>query len=444
LLGILSILLLVILIIARLTRPGESTDTLGQVAKVVEVYRAGVSSKVTYNGQVEKAGVVKILSQTAGIVNAISVVEGQAVSRGALLLAIAANYQGSNPAEIQAAIANRQYRMVLDTFDTQKEIIVKQKEIASKAHDNTVNLATISAQAREDTTGLINLNQTMLDALQANLSALQANNPGNVNGSAILQIQGTMAQVSAGQNQLKSALRNLDYQVSSANPPLQLADQQRSLTFQQLELQQKSLELNRDISALQAKMANISASSFKPTAPFAGKVDRVYVRRLQAVSPGMPLVSLAGGNRSSRLVVRLPKDTAVRVSNIEPSTLRIDSRSIEILPLYVSSEATDGSLYSVVYSLPEDVYPSVTEGDSLQIDIPLSSIAKSIAVPLEAVFQTQDSAYVFTIKDGKARASKVSLGKVSGKFIDIVSGITADDVVILDRTVAQDTPVVSK
>ncbi len=56
-------------------------------------------------------------------------------------------------------------------------------------------------------------------------------------------------------------------------------------------------------------------------------------------------------------------------------------------------------------------------------------------VPLDSVFQTQDQAYLFVAKNGKAVSRKVKLGSVLGRFVEIESGLNNSDQVILDRNV---------
>lgn len=56
-------------------------------------------------------------------------------------------------------------------------------------------------------------------------------------------------------------------------------------------------------------------------------------------------------------------------------------------------------------------------------------------VPLDSVYQTVDSAYVYILKNGKAVSTKVDLGSVYGGYVEVLKGVTDGDHVILSRTV---------
>ncbi|KKR91360.1 MAG: Efflux transporter, RND family, MFP subunit, partial [Candidatus Roizmanbacteria bacterium GW2011_GWA1_41_13] len=58
-------------------------------------------------------------------------------------------------------------------------------------------------------------------------------------------------------------------------------------------------------------------------------------------------------------------------------------------------------------------------------------------IPLESVFQSQDESLVFVNESGTARARKVTLGYVTGRFVEVTDGLQDEDVVLLDRTLIE-------
>src|SRR3989304_6837905 len=177
--------------------------------KEVQTYKIGEAPRITGQAQVEKSGVIKIVAQTAGIVTSISANEGETLARGKNFVNISSNYQGANAASVQTSIASKQYHFNLDTFDTQKEIIQKQREIAEKNRDNTNELRDISEKSIDETKSLIDLNQQVLNQLDNNISSLEAGNVGGANDAAILQSKKLKIQFKSAQNQLKSLQRSL-------------------------------------------------------------------------------------------------------------------------------------------------------------------------------------------------------------------------------------------
>ncbi|OGD86167.1 hypothetical protein A2164_00085 [Candidatus Curtissbacteria bacterium RBG_13_35_7] len=408
--------------------------------KEVQTYKIGTAPSITVQAQVEKSGVIKVVAQTAGIISSISANEGRELSKGQNFVNISSNYQGASAASVQTTIASKQYQFARDTFDTQKEIIAKQREVAEKTKDNTGELRNISEKSIDETKSLINLNQQVLDQLSANIASLEADNVEGANDAAILQSKQLKSQFQSGQNQLKSAQRNLEYQTNQENPPSKLADLGRDLALKQLDIQEKSLVLSRDISKLQLAIVSISESLFHPTAPFSGKVEKVNVRVGQMVNPGMPILTFSGENSQLTVIARVGQETASKLSKFENSRLYIGPKVIEVVPSYISSEATDGQLYSVIYDIPKENLDHLTDGSYIDVEIPVGYPDTGIAIPflpIDAIFQTQEENIVYVVKDDKAQSKKVQLGSVVGKYVEITSGLESGDQIILNRNIIE-------
>jgi len=408
--------------------------------KEVQTYKIGVAPRITVQAQVQKSGVIQIVVQTAGIVSSISANEGQKLSKGANFVNISSNYQGANAASLQTAIASRQYQFVKDTFDTQMEIISKQRDIANKTNDNTEKLRDISQKSLDDTNSLIDLNGRILDQLSANITSLEAGNVGGASDAAILQTKELESQFQSAQNQLKSGQRNLDYQTNQDNPPTQLANLARDLTLRQLDIQEKSLSLNKEVSRLQLALASINESLFHPTAPFFGTVQRVFVKVGQAITPGTPILTFAGEDKTLILVARVPQAVATKISKLETSNLYIGSKVIEANPSFVSSEATDGQLYSVIFDLGKEDLDLLTDNSYINVDIPVGypdTLQTISYVPIDAIFQTQEENIVYVVREDKAVSKKVELGSVVGKYVEVTSGLESGDQIILNRNIIE-------
>ena len=204
---------------------------------------------------------------------------------------------------------------------------------------------------------------------------------------------------------LIASLNNLNYQTDDENPPTELANLNKEITLKQLDVQEKALELNKEVSRLNLALAQIGASVMHPVAPVAGVVERVYVREGQAVTPGTPLVQISGDSDSLIAVALLSRDTAQAVSRSLVSTLYCRRmNAYQEVPFYVSEDATDGRLYSAQYAIPEEFSSQVTDKGYILIEIPISmpDTGSTIPfVPIDAVFQTQDASFVFLAKKVK-------------------------------------------
>lgn len=433
-LGVLLLLIVVGNFISNLSKKEAKEQVL---VKEVKIYSIGTSPKVSLQGQVEKSGVYKIIAQTSGIVQRVNYKEGDRVSKGQSLVSLSTNYQGGNIPGLQASLAQKQYKNILDTYDTQKSIIEDQKNIASYSAQSADRLRDISRQGLDETNSLIDLNNDILDTLNNQLSTLQSTNVGGSNDAQILQTQQLIAQLRSGLAQLNASSRSLALQAGGDNPPARIADIQKNMSIKQLDIQLKALDLNREMSRIQAAIAGISASFMNPTSPAVGTIERIYVKVGESVNPGTVLALISGDTKGQAVVVRVPYEIASRISMTEESTIHFSGKTVKAVPTYVSGEATDGQLYSVIYSVdPED---GVSTDDSyITIDIPVGypdTLSSIPFIPLDAVYQTQDEGYVLIVKNGKAEEKKVTLGSVYGRFVQIISGLSKNDQVILNRNV---------
>jgi len=203
-------------------------------------------------------------------------------------------------------------------------------------------------------------------------------------------------------------------------------------------MQEKSLELNKEVSRLQANIADVTAAAMYPTSPFGGIIQRVYVRAGQLVTPGTPLAEISATKDATSALVDVPENILKNISPIDSSTLYIGNKSFDTRPTFVPTEATNGSLFTIVYPIPDTLRNLVSDGEYVQILIPVGNTDTTAAIPfipLDAIYQTQDSNYVLLDQKNKAVVQKVSIGSVFGSFVEITQGLASGDMIILNRNI---------
>lgn len=429
---VLAALFLVIAVGSFLRKPKIAQEQIKPQPKTVQVYNIGAAPKITVNAQIEKSGIVKITAQTSGIVSNINVTVGQQVSRGTNLISLASNYAGSNPAAIQSQIASLQYKNAQDTYQTQKDVIGKQRELADKNRENADKLRDITSQSLGETKDVISYNDSVISQLQ---TLLTTQTPGT---QTYITTEEQISQFRSANNQLRQALRNSEYQSSTDNAPNKVSEIQTDVAKKQLDVQEKSLALSLEVSRLQAALAAVSAENFHPTSPFAGTVQRVHVQVGQTVVPGTVLVTIAGTDKTSTAQAFVPRDVAINVSRLTAATVHMGKDTIDLLPTFVSTEATEGQLYSIVFAIPEESQNNATDRSIITVDLPLDTTYGSQVdplIPIDAVHQTQDEAFVFVVKDQTAEAKKIKLGQIQGNYIQIIEGLDSNDKVIISRNI---------
>lgn len=434
----LGMLFLLIALGNILSQPDKEEEKAEKVAKKVSVYSVGKAPILGFSAKVEKSGVIQIFAQASGIVATIHFVEGDSVEEDWTLLSLSANYQGDNSAFIARQIAQNQYSLVSQTHAPQKEIIAKSREIAEKTDVSSDELRAISEQSVSESRSLINLNNEIISTLDKNLENYTATNSAGINDTLILSTKQIKSQFLAANNGLNTSLRLTEYQVDEDNPQARLSNLQKEITLKQLEIQEKTLALNLEISRLQLRLAQMTESLMYPAAPVAARVERVHAAIGQLVNPGTLLFTLSAIDPEVTAEILVPREIAQSISRVESSTLYIDGKTFKTIPRYISSEATNGQQYSVLYSIPQEYWSQLTNKGYISVDVPIGLPNTSSTVPfipIDSVYQTQDEAYIFVAKEGKARSKIVSLGVVYGRFVEVLSGLAEGDAIIVDRNV---------
>jgi len=461
---LLAVLLTVIVVGDQLRRPEISEEEKEMQPKVVEGYSIGSVPRITVSGKIEKSGVITIRSQTGGIVQKINMVEGSEVKKGQTVVSLSSNYQGAVLPGIQRQISQTSYQFQKDTYDTQKEIIANNRSIAEKSDENADRLREITRDSRIRTREILDVSKPSLEVLEDLIAYYKSLSTATLTDSAtdesvILGLKqqqiGLINGIAAAEQSLKSA----DYQESGDNAPARLSDLTREMTLKQLDLQEKTLDMNLEIASLNVQIATISESFMYPASPFSGRVERIHIKVGQSVNPGDPIATIVSTTGQVTVVALVSKDIAQSVSTLEPSILTQGDQVFELTPLHISSEPTDGRLFAVVYLLPQlgpasqvallkgsEVNSSSalsggsTDGQYVSISLPVGfADTNSIIpfIPLESVFQSQDESIVFVNESGTARARKVTLGYVTGRFVEVTDGLQDEDVVLLDRTLIE-------
>lgn len=419
-------------------KPDEDTASREKAPVTVETYKIGEAPRIRVNAQIEKTGIVDITAQTPAIVDSINTIEGQTVLRGTNIVSLSSNYVGGNPATAQRQLAQTQLANVQETYNLQKDLIVKQRDIANKQAQNSQELKDITSKSLDETRSLISLNESIQTTVNDNLKTLESTNINGTNDELILSTKLQQSQIQATLNQLRSGTRSAEQQTDTNKAPNQLIDIQKDIALKQLAIQEKGLELARKTASLQVKLAQINESLFFPSSPFEGKVEKINIEVGQSVTPGTVLATIVSENTAATAVAFVPAKIAKNFSTYEESYLIIDSQKIAAPIVHVSQEAVNGQLYSITFAIDSTVRTNLTDKSIVEVDIPVGvEKAQTTApyIPIDSIHQTQDKAYVFTIKEGTAEAKEVILGLVQGKFVEITSGISNSDEVITTRNV---------
>ncbi len=413
-------------------------------AKMVQTYALSGAPSITVQAKVEKSGTITLVAQTAGIVQKISKKEGDSVQRGTTIISLSTNYQGGNASSLSRQIAQKSYQYQQDNYNEQVDLINKQRDVANKVDTQGDELRAINRQSQDATKSLITLNTDLYNTIDSELVSLSADNADHSKNITIIQLQQSKVGVQSAINNLQSGERTLEYQSADDKTPAALADVQRELTLQQLDLQQKMLDLNKDISGLNLRISQVTEALMYPASPCPGTVERVYVKVGQSVTPGTVLATIKGKDDQATAVALVSQDIATSLSRLDPSTFTINDQTVSLVPSYISQEPTDGTLFSVIYHIPTQYSNLLANNTWVSVKAPMSTQTSHISasIPLDSVYQTQAQSYVYVVgknEQGSASATvkPVQLGQVFGQYVEVKSGLENTDQVIVDRNVLQ-------
>lgn len=431
---VLGILLLIMISGAVISNLGKKESVTQTPVKNVTTYKIGAAPTIRLQAQIEKKGVIQIVAQSPGVVSTIHVEEGAQLKQGQYIVSLSSNYQGGSTPALQTQLAGAQSKNIRETYDAQKELITKQRDVAQKSALNADELSKIARASATDTRNLLTLNESILttvdDALeQAELSG---------NPEAVTAAQQAKAQVEAGVTQLRGTLRSLEYQGDQAKPAGELSTLQKEIALKQLDVQEKALALSRDIAGIQYNLALVGESLMHPAAPYSGIVERILVQKGQTVNPGTPIAIVKGLDVTTSAILRAPREIALSISRTEPSIFHIGNKTVRAIPSYVSTVATDGQLHSIVFTLPAGTMETTTDQEYVRVDVPVNSADTTSAVPfvpIDSIYQSQDQTTVNVVENNTVVARTITLGPVYGSYVEVLTGLNKGDQIILNRNV---------
>ncbi|MBZ0266774.1 efflux RND transporter periplasmic adaptor subunit, partial [bacterium] len=179
-------------------------------------------------------------------------------------------------------------------------------------------------------------------------------------------------------------------------------------------------------------LADVSLSYTRITAPFAGRVVRRHVDLGANVSAGTMLFEVMDDDPLLARVY-IPTKRMGFVREGQEITMHIDSTDSDLLGVVrLISPIVDATTGTVKVTAEVVDHPEGTRaGDFAQMSIVTSKHDNVPLVPSHAVFEEQGQSVLYVVEDGKAVRRVVESGFVDGTRTEIVSGVSAGDLVVV-------------
>ncbi len=214
-----------------------------------------------------------------------------------------------------------------------------------------------------------------------------------------------------------------------------LSGREEDIALAQLKKDRLTRKSVLEQSALGTQVANVSDAVLKPKIFATGTVQSIRVTRGDLVSPGQVLATIATPKGATTIEAFLDPKTAHLFDATKEATLPIGNDTLTLLPTYFSQSENENGLFSVLFTLSDDVAKKITDGEYLRISLPLKTNTPLFSlIPIDALFQDESSASVLVERDGVATTQMVTLGNLYGSFAE-VTGLENHDRIILSRAV---------
>ena len=182
--------------------------------------------------------------------------------------------------------------------------------------------------------------------------------------------------------------------------------------------------------------------AFEIVSPIAGRVLRVMQASAGAVAPSTPLVEL-GNPAEMEVVVDVLTEDAVRIPPHAkvaldrwggPWPLAAHVRLVEPSAFTrLSALGVEEQRVSVVIDFDDPLEKRAQLGDGYRVEARIVSweSADAVSIPSSAAFRQGDGWAVFVAQNGRARMQKVELGRRSASEVQILSGLSEGQDVIV-------------
>lgn len=397
----------------------ESTAARAKSGQVISVQtvvpqRRDLVQKFQQPGIVEASASADLFSRVSGYVNSVHIDIGDVVEAGQVLLEVDVPELDQEIALKEALVTQAEAELA----QTRTAVTVAQG--ALETHASQLELAVADVKKAE-------ADRNFRKREFERYTALAADNAGSKQVAdekelGYLSARSAYDSTVAKQHAVESDLKILKAKLASANADV------------------KTKEAKVAVASADREKTRVLAEYAKLKAPYAGTITRRTVDPGEYVhSPSSdkatPLFTIAR-TQSVTVVMRVPEKEVPQVRLGNPVSMRFDA---------LKSEVVSGKVTRLSKSLDEKSRTMRVEidvknpGDQLypgmfgSVTLVLSDVKDALTVPASALYGTGEGLFVVTVTDGVARRARVTTGYDDGRLVQILTGLTGDEEVVISN-----------
>ncbi len=215
------------------------------------------------------------------------------------------------------------------------------------------------------------------------------------------------------------------------------SDREEKAEINRLKLELDRLKAGRETAKIDLALALRSDAALNPKSLIKGTIEHIAVRPGELVSAGTVLMTLHASAGSSTLEAAFPKKIADVLMEAGIAELLEDGESHTLSQGYRAKIETSAGLVMVTYPLSDELAQSLAQHDYVTLSVPLIARTETgFLIPIDAIRSaSEENSVVVMGDDHMTRVQSVTLGETVGAAVNVKSGLTAGDMVVLDASV---------
>lgn len=195
----------------------------------------------------------------------------------------------------------------------------------------------------------------------------------------------------------------------------------------------EKVELGLKSAEVQLKQLQKQLRSTSIVAPFSGIVSKKMVDLGSMVMPGTPIVELTDVS-SLKLTVSVPERDVLKFSKGQMVMAKADvygDQDFNGIITNIAVQADASHNFKVQTTIQNSNTNKLMAGMYGSVILSNSKSITGLSVPRKALIGSSKSPKVYVVRDGKARLVSFNAGTSDGEFIEVVSGLSTNDKVVV-------------
>ena len=195
----------------------------------------------------------------------------------------------------------------------------------------------------------------------------------------------------------------------------------------------EKVELGLKSAEVQLKQLQKQLRSTSIVAPFSGIVSKKMVDLGSMVMPGTPIVELTDVS-SLKLTVSVPERDVLKFSKGQKVMAKADvygDQDFNGIITNIAVQADASHNFKVQTTIQNSNSNKLMAGMYGSVILSNSKSITGLSVPRKALIGSSKSPKVYIVRDGKARLVSFNAGTSDGEFIEVVSGLSTNDKVVV-------------